>query len=149
MTRHSFNANKTWHSFITKKTWHSFCCKGNNLKNISLHWNSSQRVCEVEFKDNQRMVELTPMTWGTSSYGKPPSCTNSLRSILDLFAAAFGHKRMPSFTHLKPQFNILSQKYLFQSTKNSKRCKACVAICLIFSTQPQKHHCNMNWMNTH
>jgi hypothetical protein len=61
MKRHSFNAKKTWHSFITKKTWHSFitkktwhslCCKGNNLKNISFHWNSSQRVCRVEFKDN-------------------------------------------------------------------------------------------------
>jgi hypothetical protein len=23
-----------------------------------------------------------------------------------------------------------------------------VAICLIFSTQPQKHHCNMNWVHS-
>ncbi len=89
----------------------------------------------------------TPMTWGASSYGKPPSGTNSLRSILDMAAAASGDERIPCSTHPKSQSNILSQKYLFQSTKNSKGCKACVAICLIFSTvewtQPKEHPCNM------
>jgi hypothetical protein len=51
-----------------------------------------------------------------------------LRSILDMAAAASGDERIPCSTHPKPQSNILSQEYLFQSTKNSKGCKACVAI---------------------
>jgi len=86
------------------------------------------------------MVEPTPMTWGASSYGKPPSGTNSLRSILDMAAAASGDERIPCSTHPKPQSNILSQEYLFQSTKNFKGCKACVAICLIFSTVEWTQH---------
>jgi len=64
-----------------------------------------------------------------------------------MVVAAFGDEMMPYSTHLKPQFNILSREYFFQSTKNSKRCKACVAICLVFSTQPKKHHCNMKQAN--
>jgi hypothetical protein len=70
-----------------------------------------------------------------------------LRSILDMAAAASGDERIPCSTHPKPQSNILSQEYLFQSTKNSKGCKAFVARCLIFSTvewtQPKEHPCNM------
>jgi hypothetical protein len=68
-----------------------------------------------------------------------------LRSILDMAAAASGDERIPCSTHPKPQSNILSQEYLFQSTKNSKGCKACVARCLIFSTVEwtKEHPCNM------
>jgi hypothetical protein len=144
--QHSFNAKKTWHSFTAKNTQHS-SLQGKRPEEHFFLLKLFTKVCVAEFKENQRMVEPTPMTWGASSYGKPPSGTNSLRSILDMAAAASGDERIPFSTHPKPQSNILSQEYLFQSTKNSKGCKACMAICLVFSTvewtQPKEHPGNM------
>lgn len=85
------------HVFTLLRIWEGTLHSGIKLAmNFMSYKDNMIHISGYERKENLvRMGINTPIIWGASSYGWPPAGTKSLRSILDIAAAASGDVSIP------------------------------------------------------